>query len=145
MKKILFVVFLLVISCTLSKEALSYQAISNELGCKSVCKDVMIALENNKVNKAFDILSRYWLFGSLELNKLQANTISQIKGIKPRFGKITGSEYIKKETVTNTLIKYTYLLRFERHALRWMFTFYKPNSKWLLNSFQWDDKIQLLF
>lgn len=33
----------------------------------------------------------------------------------------------------------------ERHALRWIFLFYRPGSKWLLNAFEWDDEMGQLF
>ncbi len=29
--------------------------------------------------------------------------------------------------------------------IRWMFTFYRPRDRWLLNSFKWDDSIDALF
>jgi hypothetical protein len=35
--------------------------------------------------------------------------------------------------------------KFENHAVRWLFMFYKPGGEWKLNAFYWDDRIGALF
>jgi|TARA_Y100000296_G_scaffold30684_1_gene35641 hypothetical protein len=38
-----------------------------------------------------------------------------------------------------------YIQKFERHMMRWKFYFYNPGGGWVLNTFNTDDKISLMF
>lgn len=42
-------------------------------------------------------------------------------------------------------MKTTYIGKFERHIVRWVFTFYRPKDQWMVNAITWDDDIDALF
>jgi hypothetical protein len=43
-----------------------------------------------------------------------------------------------------SLLKLTYIEKTERHALPWMFYFYRSPTGWVLNTFVWHDQMQNL-
>jgi hypothetical protein len=65
--------------------------------------------------------------------------------LQGRFGKSLGSEFIRERTIGRSLLQIVHIQKFEKHALRWQFIFYSPDKKWVLNTFNFDDKINLLF
>lgn len=65
--------------------------------------------------------------------------------IANRFGDIIGVDFVGTKTAGSSFIQYTYIAKFEKHAIRYVCIFYRPKDYWLVNSVYWDDKIQLLF
>jgi hypothetical protein len=54
-------------------------------------------------------------------------------------------ELVSQATVGNSLVRYTYLHKFQNHAIRWIFTFYQATDGWAVNGVSFDDQIDLLF
>lgn len=75
----------------------------------------------------------------LEQLKLQLPVQAQ------RFGKSIGVEYIRTDKVGDNLLRIVQLHRFEKHAMRWNFYFYRGNEGWVLNTFTASDDIHNLF
>lgn len=65
--------------------------------------------------------------------------------ITQRFGKTIGHEFIREEKIGANLLRIVQIHRFEKHAMRWTFYFYRGNEGWVLNTFKTDDDIPLLF
>ncbi len=71
--------------------------------------------------------------------KLQAPMYSQ------RYGPQMGSEFIKEEKVGDSLVRLTYIAKFEHHLMRWQFYCYHAKAGWVIDTFRFDDQIQALF
>jgi hypothetical protein len=56
-------------------------------------------------------------------------------------GKYYGYIFLDKIESVNCFSIYTYLLKFDRQPLRLTFKLYKPNDKWVLYSFSFDDTL----
>lgn len=54
-------------------------------------------------------------------------------------GDYYGYEFITKKQLGESYILYSYLVKFDRQPLKFTFKFYKPNDKWILYSFKFDD------
>ena len=54
-------------------------------------------------------------------------------------GKYYGYVFIDKIETSDCFSIFTYLLKFDRQPLRLTFKLYKPNDKWILYSFSFDD------
>jgi len=54
-------------------------------------------------------------------------------------GKYYGHVFVDKIEASDCFSIYTYLLKFDRQPLRLTFKLYKPNDKWILYSFSFDD------
>ena len=80
-----------------------------------------------------------------ELDNLAYQTRSQLNMVSSRFGKSIGIDYIRTQKAGQSFLKHTYIVKYEKHALRYMCIFYKPNDSWLVNSVVWDDETSSLF
>jgi len=62
-----------------------------------------------------------------------------------RYGNPIGYEFLGQRKVGDSLVRLTYIEKTDKHALPWMFYFYKTPTGWALNSFQWNDRMPQLF
>lgn len=92
-----------------------------------------------RLTKPFTIIPAAEFDAMLEQLKLQLPVMSQ------RFGKTIGTEFVREEKVGENLFRLTYMQRFERHPMRWVFYFYRGMSGWVVNTFRTDDDIRQLF
>jgi hypothetical protein len=113
--------------------------------CRQTCDDVMALIAKGSLGDAFRMLSPYWVFHGAEFTEYQVKTIKRMPSFAPRFGKSIGAVFAREEIVADTVLRLTYVQKFERHALRWTFLFYRPADRWLLNRFAWDENLQQLF
>ncbi|MEA3448341.1 MAG: hypothetical protein U9Q98_07830 [Bacteroidota bacterium] len=71
-----------------------------------------------------------------------------IKRIKERLntsrkllGEYYGEELIKLQSVADSFVKYTYMLKYDRQPVKIEIVLYRPNDTWLLYTMQFDDKL----
>ncbi|MBP3983339.1 hypothetical protein J5837_02790, partial [Pseudoxanthomonas helianthi] len=62
-----------------------------------------------------------------------------------RYGKSIGYELLRNDTVADSLIRIIYIQKFERHAVFWIFYFYKPKNDWLLSELSYSDALTSAF
>ncbi|QSS97898.1 hypothetical protein [Psychroflexus sp. ALD_RP9] len=56
-------------------------------------------------------------------------------------GKYYGRELITTKKFSESFVLYSYLVKYDRQPIRFIFKFYKPNDKWLLYSYSLDDSL----
>jgi hypothetical protein len=56
-------------------------------------------------------------------------------------GEFYSHQKIKKVSVGNDLVMHSYLVKYDRQPLRFIFTFYRPGDTWRLQNFKYDDSI----
>ena len=56
-------------------------------------------------------------------------------------GKYYGYEKITTKKFSESFVLYSYLIKYDRQPLRFIFKFYKPNDKWVLLSYSLDDNL----
>ncbi|OOQ56854.1 hypothetical protein [Mucilaginibacter pedocola] len=83
--------------------------------------------------------SNVWMAGSKEAidglkTKLNALSVENV-------GKYYGQDLITTKQVTSRLKLYSYMVRFDRQPVRFIFKFYKASDKWMLYSFKFDDQM----
>ncbi len=66
---------------------------------------------------------------------------SQLKITLDQLGQYYGFESISKSSYGKNLELYTFLIRYDRQPLRFMFLFYNPNNSWRLQNFSYDDNL----
>jgi len=91
------------------------------------------------------VVKPYWPFPEDELEALVSQTSQQRNILATRLGKSLGFALVRRETAAETLLRLTYIEKFEHTGLRWMFTFYKVKDVWKFNGFAWDEEITKLF
>jgi hypothetical protein len=56
-------------------------------------------------------------------------------------GKYYGYEIITKKKFAESFELYSYMIKYDRQPIRFIFKFYKPNDKWVLYSYALDDSL----
>lgn len=139
---LLIMIFILIFSLNTVAEGIGFE---QQGQTKEFCDDFLTLMIEGDIEKAFDMIGKEWPFSISEIQSLESSTIKQLDSVKGRYGKILGYELIKEEKIKESFLKYTYIMKYEKHIIRWKFIFYKPEDKWLLNSFNFDDSINELF
>ncbi|MFV1983841.1 MAG: hypothetical protein ACC657_09920 [Thiohalomonadales bacterium] len=112
---------------------------------KELAKSVMIKVGQGKTQEGLDLVKPYLIIPVAEFNVMKNQFAMQAPMIEQRFGKSIGIEFAEIEEVGKSLMMVIYLQKFEKHVMRWKFYFYKPKNNWVLNTFNFDDKLQMMF
>jgi hypothetical protein len=71
-----------------------------------------------------------------------SNLKSQLEGLNEDYvGKYYGYELITEKHLAGSYVLLSYLVKYDRQPIRFIFQFYKPNDKWVIYSFQFDGNI----
>lgn len=107
--------------------------------------DKAVALfQQEKIVAGYASLKPYWPLSSVEIDNLANQTNTQWPMVKQRFGTSIATEFIKESKAGESFARFIYLQKFENHAIRWVFTFYKPKDRWIINGVSFDDRLDLL-
>jgi hypothetical protein len=101
--------------------------------------------KDEKFVEGFALLKESWTLPPVEIDGLVNQINTQWPVVRQRFGPALGVEFAKEEKAGNSFLRYTYIHKFQNHAIRWVFTYYKPKESWLVNSVTFDDQVQELF
>ena len=102
-------------------------------------------LVKGNIKPAFEKIQKYWPIPAQELDAVVYQLESQRSQILNRYGKPLAMERAKKLALGDSFYKEIYLLKYEKHAMCWIFTFYRPEEKWIVNSIIATDQIDSLF
>ena len=70
------------------------------------------------------------------------NIKKELNGYNEDFvGKYYGYELITKKQLSESFVLYSYMVRYDRQPMRFIFKMYKPNNKWSLYSFSVDSDL----
>jgi hypothetical protein len=105
----------------------------------------MKEIEKKDINKAFSFVKKYFPIQDSEIDNLATSIIEQNKNLEERFGKLIGYELFNKKVIQDRYAKYIFVVKYQIHILKWHFILYKPEDKWFINLFYYDDKITDLF
>ncbi len=68
--------------------------------------------------------------------------IRTVNGFTPSYmGEYYGYEVITNKKFSESFILYSYMVKYDRQPIRFIFKFYKPKDKWVLYSFALDDNL----
>ena len=65
--------------------------------------------------------------------------------ISSRFGNPIGTDFTKTHKAGSSFLGHTYIVKYEKHAVRYVCQFYKPQNIWIVKSVVWDDDTASLF
>ncbi len=112
---------------------------------KLLVHSVMVLVGKGETIKGLNLTKPYLVIPDHEFERVLSSLKMQQSIIDQRFGKPIGMEFSNIEEVGASLMLISYIQKFEKHMMRWKFYFYKPKNEWVLNTFNTDDKIQLMF
>lgn len=88
---------------------------------------------------------KYWPLPEVEIDGLAITIKTQWGGVRNRYGRTTGSEFLGEQKIGHSFVRYYYLHKFENHAMYWRITFYKPKDVWVINGITYRDELDILF
>jgi hypothetical protein len=82
----------------------------------------------------------------IPVDKPQAVTVlkQQTQAGLPLYGKILGYELVHEEKLSDSVVRYVYILKTEKAPLTWEFYFYKPKAEWFLANINFNDQFNFL-
>ena len=81
------------------------------------------------------LLKPFTIVPDAEYEAMVGQAKLQLPVMKARFGEQLGYEFLKADVIGQSLIRYTYIDKFARHATRWLFYCYKGKAGWVVDSF----------
>ena len=121
------------------------KVLATQEDAKWLCELFMLTVVSVGIKEAFDGIKPYFAIPESEFLRLEMKTMEQFALIKPRYGDIIGYKLVSEEVVGGIVLRFTYLQQCEKHAVRWLFYFYKPEDTWTFNEFYFDDDLKDLF
>jgi hypothetical protein len=112
---------------------------------RKLADKVIDLASQEKFDEAYALLKPHWPMPEEEINELAKTMKTQWPMVIGRYGAPIANEFVRERKAGASFIELTYLQKFERHAMRWRFTFYKPADQWIVNAVSWDDGVGELF
>lgn len=106
---------------------------------------VMAKVAAGDIEGGLKMIKPYIVVPAAEFDTMAGQTALQLPRLTERYGKSVGSEFIRQDKAGESLVRLQYVGKHERHAMRWSFYLYKTPQGWVVNTFNFDDKIQELF
>jgi hypothetical protein len=142
MKPITILLVALFIMVTTTVQAAT---LDSKESARKLTDQVMAKVASGNFDGGLALMKPYLIIPESEFNVMLDKVKLQLPAIQGRFGNSIGSEFISDKMIGKSLLQIIQIQKFERHVMRWRFIFYNPTGKWVLNTFNFDDKIQSLF
>jgi hypothetical protein len=99
----------------------------------------------DSISAAFKEIKVYWPLEEDEIDELKDKTIKSLNIVDNIYGYKIGPVKISEETILDFAFKETYILRYEKSALKLIFKYYNSGYGWIVNGFKWDDEYSTEF
>ncbi len=123
----------------------AYEVLADSKDARTLADQVMTKASTNDLDGAVALMKPYTIVPAAEIDASLGQYKIQQTAVTQRFGASLGKEFVREEKVGESIIRLTYLHRFEKHPMRWVFIFYRGDKGWVLNTFRFDDNIHALF
>ena len=123
----------------------SADTLKDKAAAKDLTLSIMKLVSKGEVENGLKLAKPYLIIPEHEFEGVLNSLRMQAPAIEQRFGKSIGMEFSQIQEVGDSLMLVMYIQKFEKHMMRWKFYFYKPSDGWVLNTFNTDDQIQLMF
>jgi len=107
---------------------------------KQICARSAEMISSGKIEDAYQQLIPFWPLPKEEIQNLGYQTKSQLGMVGERFGAPTMAEFVSTSLAGTSILRHDFLLKHEKHAIRFSCVFYKPRDTWYVNAVFWDDK-----
>jgi len=119
--------------------------IPDESGAKEIADKVMQQVAAGNLDAAFKEMKPYVVIPESEFDSAALQSKTQRDQFGFRYGPTIGYEFVDSKKVGTSLLRLRYLEKTKRHAISWIFYFYKTPKGWILNTFNWKDTFQEMF
>jgi hypothetical protein len=121
------------------------QPIATPTDLRKVTDQIMELVGAGNVEAGLKLLKPRTVIPEAEFDAMMGQAKLQLPMMTQRFGEHLGYEFLREDRVGEYLIRYTYIQRFDIHAMRWIFYTYRGKGGWFINTFKFDDKLPAIF
>jgi hypothetical protein len=137
----IYMMVLLLLACS----AAMADVVKDPAEAKQLTERIMSKVGGGDLEAGLRLAKPFLIIPTAEFEVMLDKLTMQQPMMAQRFGKNIGHEFIREEKVGQSLLRVVYIHRFEKHAMRWSFYFYRGSAGWNLNTFHSDDDIRQLF
>lgn len=137
-------IILLVVSMVWSQASLA-DTFPSVPAARAFTDKVLAKVGAGEIEAGVKMVKPYTIIPAAEFDAMVGQISLQLPAIAQRFGKPVGSEFVSETKVGESFVRLFYLSKYERHAMRWTFYLYNTPQGWVINTFNFDDKIQNMF
>jgi hypothetical protein len=136
---------LLLLAAALAPSLAGAQAVATLPELRKTTDQIMEQVGKGHIEEGFKIMKPRTVIPPAEFDAMVGQAKLQLPAMNQRFGGNLGHAFLREDKVGEFLVRYTYIHRLEKHAMRWLFFGYRGKSGWTINTFRFDDQIHLLF
>ena len=126
-------------------EERNLQGLADETAISKFCNEFMKKALEGDFQKAFSLTKAIWPIEEKSIAKLESKVYEQMPFVKKEYGQALNYQFLEKKEKLGIVSKWVFIIKHEKHLIRWVFVFYKPEDTWYLNHLSFDDKIQKVF
>lgn len=138
-------IYLVIFSIFVLSNPVSADTFKSDKEFRTFADSVMEQAASGDIVGALNTMGPYTVIPEAEFQGAVLQSKAQRDQYAMRYGKSVGYEFISEDKAGKSLVRLIYIEKTEKHALPWAFYFYKSPQGWLLNSFQWNDQLPLVF
>lgn len=111
---------------------------------QAICGEAAALFASGQHDRAYESLEPHWPLPKEEIQNLGYQTKMQMGMVGDRFGDSIGAEHVQTISAGSSLVRHVFLIKHQKHALKFSCVFYKPEDTWLVNAIVWDDQAHTL-
>lgn len=119
--------------------------IATQTQTKEFTEAFLGVLVNGRPYDAFAMLKSTVPDLEADIEAARQDTELRFERIRPTYGKAIGWELVQTRSLGQSMIRYDYLLKFEKNALHLRMLYYKPKNVWIPASLNFFDDLTVLF
>lgn len=113
---------------------------------QALCEETLANIVAGDVSRGVGLLRPYATGISVEdVDSLETQLRGQAATITKNYGDPLGFVFISGESLRDTVMRLVYIVKYQKHMIRWSFIFYKPVDSWILDYVNYDDSVEALF
>lgn len=145
MRSIFFAAVAAIFALSIASPAQCQSRLKDGKASRELSDQVMKLVSAGDMEAGIRLVKPYLIIPEAEMETMIGQAKLQAPMLEMRFGKPVGAEFISEDRVGESVMRIVQICRYEKHLTRWNFYFYRTPTGWVLNTFNFDDKIQALF
>lgn len=115
-------------------------------GLKNLGGTFVALVNEGSYAKAFELIRNApRAIGDEQLDTLEESASQQLERVREAYGEILETQYIGYNSLSNFLLRFVYVTRYQRHIVWWQVVFYRGiEDRWLFSSISYEDDVDAL-
>ena len=136
---------LLTVACLPNATFAQSKFVPNEAALRQTLEGVVASIATGNYSGAWKELKPVSVVPAAEFEVFEAQFASQVGTTLQRYGAPTGYEIVKDQKVGSSLVQMTFVVRYEKAPMRWLFIAYRAEKGWVVTDFKFDGNTSALF